>query len=57
MNAGLAKADLYNKSMQKQITAWAGRGNDAAHGKWDAYTDEDVKDMVVGVRRFIAEHL
>ena len=57
MNADLAKAELYNKSMQKQITAWAGRGNDAAHGNWDAYTGDDVNDMIVGVRRFIAEHL
>ena len=57
MNADLAKADLYNKSMQKQITAWAGRGNDAAHGKWDAYTGDDVKDMIAGVRRFIADYL
>ena len=32
MNADLAKAGAYNKSMQKQVTAWAGRGNDAAHG-------------------------
>ena len=57
MNADLAKAELYNKSMQKQITAWADRGNDAAHGAWDQYTGDDVKDMIAGVRRFIAEHL
>ena len=57
MNAELARAELYNKSMQKQITAWAGKGNDAAHGNWDQYTNDDVKDMIGGVRRFIAEHL
>ena len=57
MNADLAKAEVYNKSMQKQITAWAGKGNDAAHGDWDEYTGDDVKDMIGGVRRFIAEHL
>ena len=57
MNADLAKAELYNKSMQKQITAWAGKGNDAAHGDWEEYTSDDVKDMIGGVRRFIAEHL
>ena len=57
MNADLAKAGAYNKSMQKQVTAWAGRGNDAAHGDWDQYTGDDVKDMIDGVRRFIAEYL
>lgn len=57
MNADLAKVEVYNKTMQKQITAWAGRGNDAAHGDWDRYTSDDVKDMIVGVRRFIADYL
>jgi len=57
MNADLAKAGVYNISMQKQITAWAGKGNDAAHGNWDNYTKEDVADMINGVQRFIAENL
>ena len=57
MNADLAKAGVYNKGMQKQITAWADRGNDAAHGKWDQYTADDVEDMIAGVRRFIADYL
>jgi hypothetical protein len=34
MNADLAKAGLYNKGMQKQITAWADRRNSAALGDW-----------------------
>jgi len=32
MNAELAKAGVYNKAMQKQVTAWAGLRNEAAHG-------------------------
>jgi hypothetical protein len=45
--------------MQKQITAWADRDrrNNAAHGKWGEYTSDDVKDMIEGTRRFIAEYL
>jgi len=57
MNADLCKASLYNVGMQMQITAWADRGNNAAHGKWDEYTADDVKDMIAGVNRFIAEYL
>lgn len=57
MNAELAAAQVYNKGMQKLITAWAHWRNSAAHGKWDDYTAEDVKDMVGGVRRFVAEYL
>ncbi|MFQ5957293.1 MAG: DUF4145 domain-containing protein, partial [Candidatus Brocadiales bacterium] len=41
MNADLAKAGIYNVGMLKQITAWADRRNNAAHGNWDTYTKED----------------
>ena len=57
MNADLCKAGTYNIGMQKQITAWADRRNNAAHGRWDSYTKEDVKDMIRGVKRFMAEYL
>ncbi|GBE56060.1 hypothetical protein BMS3Bbin16_00258 [archaeon BMS3Bbin16] len=57
MNADLRKADAYNVGMQKQITAWAHHRNKAAHGEWGEYTSEDVKYMIRGVRRFIAEYL
>lgn len=57
MNADLCKAGVYNKGMQKQITAWADRRNDAAHGDWKNYTAADVEDMIKGVTRLIAEQL
>jgi hypothetical protein len=57
MNAELVKAGAYNKTQQKFVTAWAGRGNDAAHGDWAAYNDVDVQEMIIGVRQFIANHL
>ena len=57
MNADLAANDVYNKGMQKQISTWAHWRNAAAHGKWDEYTDAQVGDMIVGVRRFVAEYL
>jgi hypothetical protein len=57
MNVELCKAGVYNMAMQKQVTAWAARRNDAAHGKWGAYTAADVDDLIKGVTRFIAEYL
>jgi uncharacterized protein (UPF0332 family) len=57
MNADLRKDGKYNVSMQTQITAWYHHRNNAAHGDWGEYTSEDVKDMIKGVRRFIAEYL
>ena len=56
MNVALAKAGVYNKGMQKQITAWADRRNCAAHGEWDQYSTEDVADLISGVGRLIAEY-
>ena len=57
MNDDLCKKDVYNRGMQKQIIAWQDRRNDAAHGRWDQYTGDDVQDMIKGVDRFIAEYL
>ncbi len=57
MNADLAKANKYNKSKQKQITAWAGLRNDAAHGDWDSANDNQVKPMIDGVNAFMADYL
>jgi len=57
MNADLAAKEAYNKGMQKQITAWAHWRNKAAHGEWNEYTSDDIRAMIDGVRRFIAEHV
>ena len=57
MNAELAKAGVYNKAMQKQVTAWAGLRSEAAHGNWTAYTKEHVALMLPGINAFIAEHV
>jgi hypothetical protein len=56
MNVELCKAGVYNMAMQKQVTAWVARRNNAAHGNWSAYNHADVDDLIKGVRRFIAEH-
>ena len=42
---------------QKQITAWADLGNNAAHGNYTNYNEQEVKDMLNGVARFIADYL
>jgi hypothetical protein len=57
MNVALAGIGVYNKGMQKQVTAWAHWRNKAAHGEWNEYSEADVKDMLAGVGRFMAEYL
>ena len=54
MNADLTKAGAYGKNDQKQITAWAGIRNDAAHANFGTYQKEAVGLMVMGIREFIS---
>jgi len=57
MNAELVKAGIYNKNVQKQVTAWAGIGNSAAHMKINEFSEADVKSMINGIINFNAEFL
>ena len=56
MNADLAKASAYGKIEQKQVTAWAGIRNAAAHGKYGEYDGNQVRQMVTGIRDFIGKY-
>lgn len=53
LNADLAKAEIYSKLDQKQITAWLNLRNDAAHGKYGEYTMQQVKQLQGGVIEFM----
>ncbi len=54
LNADLVKAGVYNKNQQKQITAWLGIRNSAAHGHYDEYSREDVIQLLRSVRQILA---
>ena len=56
MNADLAKASAYGKIEQKQVTAWAGIRNAAAHGKFGDYDEKQVRQMITGIRDFIGKY-
>lgn len=56
MNADLARAGLYDKNMQKRITALAGIRNSAAHGEGESLKREDVESMIGDVRRFLTDY-
>ncbi|UBZ06173.1 hypothetical protein LDL76_12475 [Salegentibacter mishustinae] len=53
MNADLTKEEAYSKSYQKQIIAWLDIRNNSAHGKYDEYSEQEVKLMILGVQNFI----
>jgi len=56
MNADLAKASVYGKLDQKNVTAWLDLRNKAAHGKFNEYTKEQVEVMLLGIKEFIARN-
>jgi hypothetical protein len=53
MNAQLAKIEYYSKLTQKQVTAWAEIRNSAAHGNWEKFKEDDIRDMIKWISRFI----
>jgi len=56
LNADLAKFKSYSKIDQKSVTAWLGIRNDAAHGNYTAYNQDQVVLLISGVRDFIARN-
>jgi hypothetical protein len=56
LNAELAKAGAYSKLDQKNVIAWLGLRNDAAHGNYGAYDKNQVALLVSSVRDFIGRH-
>ena len=57
MNQELGKAEVYNKLDQKNVTAWQDLRNKAAHGNYDQYTEDQVKNMLLSVREFLSRNM
>ena len=57
LNQKLAGKEIYNKNMRKQIEAWKGIRDSADHGRFTEYKEQDVQDMLKGVKRFLGENL
>jgi hypothetical protein len=56
LNAEIAKAGGYSKLDQKNVTAWLGLRNDAAHGNYAAYDKSQVTLQIAGIRDFITRN-
>ena len=57
MNADLAKAGVYDKLVQKQVTWLADLRNKAAHGEWNKFKRDDVEAMLKSVRQFMVDYV
>ena len=56
MNSELVASSAYGKLDHKSVTAWLGLRNNAAHGKYDEYTLDQVKLLNQGVRDFVSRN-
>src|SRR5260370_4051184 len=56
MNDDLARADVYSKLEQKNITAWLDLRNNAAHGKYAEYDAKHVEYLITGLKHFVARY-
>ncbi len=57
LNMELAKANVYDKLIQKQITSWGDLRNKAAHGHYDEYDKQQVEMMLLFVQKFCSDYL
>jgi hypothetical protein len=56
LNDELASNAVYNKLDHKNVIAWLDLRNNAAHGKYNEYTQEQVKLMLSSVSDFISRN-
>lgn len=56
LNTELAGANIYNKLEQKNVTAWLGLRNEAAHGNYANYDSQQVRSMIASITEFFTRH-
>lgn len=56
LNSDLTNQNIYSKLDQKNISAWLGLRNNAAHGHYSGYTAQQVELFLMSVRDFIARN-
>lgn len=56
LNNELAAAGVYSKLHQKNVTAWLGLRNHAAHGQYAEYSKEQVALLLQSISDFISQH-
>lgn len=57
LNQDIYKNKIYNSYTQKNITSLADLRNKAAHGRYDEYSEKEVKIMLLSVQDFCSKYL
>jgi len=55
INDDLKSKEIYTQIKWREIQFWLDIGNKSAHGEFNAFTDDDVKNMLNGVEKFIKD--
>lgn len=55
LNQELVKKSVYNELMKKSVDVWLDIRNNAAHGKYNEYTSEQVIQMLQSVTNFMSQ--
>jgi len=56
LNAELAGQAVYSKLEQKNVTAWLGLRNEAAHGNYATYTAAEVQLLIQNIQAFMSRY-
>lgn len=59
LNVGLKKKGIYNESKRAELSSYYSRRTDGAHKQFDKNDkkfEQDVSEMIKGIRRFISEY-
>jgi hypothetical protein len=56
MNTDLYRKEIYNKVVFQQIQSLAAIRNNAAHGKFNEFTKQDVQNMIAGIKTFMQQN-
>ncbi len=56
MNIELKREGVYNEAQRKQVSAWMGLRNSAAHGDYGDYDKQQVRLLIDGVRDFMLKY-
>lgn len=56
LNSELSSTGIYSKLDQKNVTAWLGLRNEAAHGNYSSYNKSQVELLISGIRDFVTRN-
>jgi len=57
LNKKLADKEVYGRLVQRKVQVWTDVRNLADHGRFDEFSEEDVRDLIKGAQSLLADYL